>query len=209
MPIIKSSSTSSKVHWALWEISESYDELLALYPLTEKDLILLEEIKVETRKKEWLAARLALKHLLVQLEMQGCSIFKDEFGKPHLSDSTAGISLSHATDFGAAALNFSGAVGIDIEHSRDKISRIARKFLAAEEADWTRHEIPNLTKVWSAKEALYKLHGRTQLIFAEQLLVEAPNAQGMSVGWIKEHNEAEQFELHFCLESPLLCTVAS
>ena len=70
------------------------------------------------------------------------------------------------------AINLQGEVVVStIETERAQIHRIAHKFLHESEATWASGDGEKLTKIWTAKEALYKLHGRTQLIFAEQLVI--------------------------------------
>ena len=162
--------------------------------------------KVEIRKKEFLAARLALQHLLKLRGLATCEVYKDEFGKPHVKFHDAEISISHANGFGAAALNVNGAVGIDIEHPRSQIQRIAHKFLNDQERSWTDNEVGKLTMVWSAKEALYKLHGRTQLIFAEQMNVQVPDKNGHGIGQITETSE-NSYSLIFSREEEMIVVV--
>ena len=126
-----------------------------------------------------------------------------------MKDTPIGISVSHAKGFGAAAINLQGEVGIDIETERAQIHRIAHKFLHESEATWASGDGEKLTKIWTAKEALYKLHGRTQLIFAEQLVISdftsAREVQGMILEkghkstYKTETRSAGQYALVLCL----------
>lgn len=188
---------NKSLSYALWHIEEPLSRLADLYPFTEADQILLDSHKVEIRKAEWLSARLALRALMQAHDLENLSIHKDAFGKPHLSEAKAHISISHTKNWGAAVLSTQTAVGIDIECPRDQIQRIARKFLHPNEAKWTQNDLGKLTQVWCAKEALYKLHGRTQLIFAEQLLIETPISEFPSAGLILENGSEERFSLHY------------
>ncbi|HEY9117506.1 MAG TPA: 4'-phosphopantetheinyl transferase superfamily protein, partial [Roseivirga sp.] len=146
----------------------------------------LNSIKVDARRLESLAARCALKNLLEPLG--DFEIYKDKFGKPHLKGESIGLSISHAKGFAAAAININGPVGIDIEHEREQILKIAHKFIHSSERKWANENIKRLTQVWSAKEALYKLHGRTQLLFAEQLITRNLD-EAMGEGRIVEKKE--------------------
>jgi len=208
MAILKINNIDENVSWAIWKIDESVEELSALYAPIEGELKELESIKVEIRKQESLAARLVLKHLLKKHGYNYHEIYKDEFGKPHLKNHKIQISISHTKGYGAAAINLIGPVGIDIEYHRDQIRRISKKFLHPSEAIWTDNDIGNLTKVWCAKEALYKLHGRTQLIFAEQLIINQPSQYNISVGKILDKHNHKDYSIVFSSPLDLVATIA-
>lgn len=197
MPVAKIIRLNSSVSFALWKIDESLEELVSLYPFSSADEHILNEQKVESRKMEWLAARLALKTLIEDRGLSPFSIVKDEFGKPHLAGNNVGISISHTKHYGAAIINTSGQAGIDIEYPRNQIQRIAHKFLHEDERHWAQNDMKKLTWVWSAKEALYKLHGRTQLTFATQLYIYPPGSLFPSKGAILENHQQDEFELCF------------
>ncbi len=197
MPIAQITQLNPSVSFALWKIDESLEELKALYPFSKADTDILNEQKVASRKMEWLAARLALKTLIDERDLSPFSITKDEFGKPHLAGSETGISISHTKHYGAAIVNTSGPTGIDIEFPRNQIQRIAHKFLHAHEKAWASDNMEKLTWIWSAKEALYKLHGRTQLTFATQLYVNQPEADFPAQGAIMEDGQRDEFALSF------------
>lgn len=205
MPLFLKADINPKVCFAIWKIEESEDELRRLYQPNATEEKMLEELKVEIKRREWLSARLALKMLF---SGQNYEVVKDKFGKPHISLEGVEISISHAKDFGAAAYSLIGPIGIDIEHERDQITRIAHKFLHPTEKPWVENNIGKLTQVWCAKEALYKLHGRTQLIFAEQLLVGKPNLQLQANGQIIENQTTSQFQLQWLKEEGISCCLA-
>lgn len=169
MPIAQKYSINDAVTYLVWEIKETEEELLAHLRLNEEELTDFNAVKVQAKRLEWLGARTALKFLVK--EHGQFYVYKDEFGKPHLKDTAIGISVSHANGYGAAAINLNGEVGIDIESERPQIQKISKRFLHASEKGWAEDNTEKLTKIWTAKEALYKLHGRTQLTFAEQLIV--------------------------------------
>lgn len=208
MPVTQITSLNPSVSFALWKIDESLDELTDLYPFTDADTDILNEQKVESRKMEWLSARLALKTLLDKHGLSPFNIVKDEFGKPHLAQSDIGISISHTKNYGAAIINTRGPAGIDIEFPRDQIQRIAHKFLHADEKLWVQEDMEKLTWIWSAKEALYKLHGRTQLTFATQLYIHQPLADFPEKGLIMENGQQDEFELSYCKHDELVVCLA-
>lgn len=195
MPIIHKSSLNQSVSLVIWKITETESELLNFLHLNEEELADLNTIKVDARRLEWLGARNALKVLVKSIGQ--FYIYKDTHGKPHLRDTEIGISVSHAKGYGAAAINLNGEVGIDIEWERQQIHRIAKRFLHKTEIDWSNDDATSLTKIWAAKEALYKLHGRTQLTFSQQLTVTNFNFAQQSRGTILEEGETASFQLDF------------
>ena len=192
MAISHEVSINLQVSYCVWKIEESEEEMLAFLDLNPVELADFERTKLPQKRLEWLAARNALKHLVNKHGQFFLS--KDDFGKPHLDSSDIGVSMSHAKGFGAAAISLKNPVGIDIEVERVEIIRIAHKFLHESEKQWSDKSIHELTKIWGAKEALYKLHGRTQLIFAEQLKVYSFEKQK---GEIIQNGETTSFELTF------------
>jgi 4'-phosphopantetheinyl transferase len=194
MPLFHKEEIANGVSMAIWKTEETLDELLSLFAPSGEDQVILDGNRIKSKKLEWLSARLALKALVPSLNYE---VYKDQFGKPHLNIEELHISISHAKGFGAAALSSVGPIGIDIEHERPQIHRIARKFLHESEIPWAGEDITKLTQIWCAKEALYKLHGRTQLIFAEQLKVNSPSANETSAGEIIENGITSHYQLHW------------
>ncbi len=189
---------------AVWKTEETLDDLLSLFAPSGEDQIILDGSRIESKKLEWVSARLALKALVPSLKYE---VYKDQFGKPHLNLEGLYISISHAKGFGAAALSSIGPIGIDIEHERPQIYRIAHKFLHESEKPWAGEDITKLTQIWCAKEALYKLHGRTQLIFAEQLKVNLPATTKTATGEIIENGITSNYQLQWQKVEEVWCCV--
>ena len=195
MPIAFEESISPGLTFLLWKIEETEEELLDNLELDSAEYEDFNAQKVPAKRLEWLGARNALKVLLN--EHGQFFHYKDEFGKPHLRDSSIGVSISHARGFGGAVINLQGPVGLDIEWVRPQINRIAKKFTNLPEAHWANGDGTKLTQIWAAKEALYKLHGRTQLAFAEQLLLHINGQEVPKHGDILENGTRDHFELKF------------
>jgi len=203
MPITHQVSLDQDLSYCIWKIEETEEEMLDLLHLNAVELADFEKTRVPEKRLEWLGARNALKHLVTPHGQ--FFLFKDEFGKPHLNHGDWQVSMSHAKGYGAAAIQRIKPIGIDIELERPQITRIAKKFLHEEEKVWSDLTITNLTKIWGAKEALYKLHGRTQLIFAEQIRV-YPFKENK--GEILENGSIDTFGLAFDALDELYITVA-
>ncbi len=157
------------------EISQ-LDFKLALWRL-EEDLSFFEpkfnshpEIKNENKKLQWFATR----HLVNEMRGEFSDIEKDKAGKPFLKNSAQHLSISHTPVFAAAMLSNHSPVGIDLEMVNPKVERIAHKFLREDEINSiaSDEKIEKLILYWSAKEALYKLHGKGEIEFMTQLLIE-------------------------------------
>lgn len=206
MPIIKKGLNEPNIQFAIWEITESENELFDALGSSIKDDEPLAEIKVESRRLESLAARCALQELLKPYG--DFEIYKDQFGKPHLRDESIGLSISHAKGFAAAAINLEGDIGIDIEHERDQVIKIAHKFIHSTEREWVAQDIHRLTQVWSAKEALYKLHGRTKLAFAEQLITKNLDREFGEGKIIEKKEGVSLYKLYQPNETPLVTVIA-
>lgn len=169
MPVFRSEKLRNGVQWVLWHMEESIEALEKEVILTASGREEWQNIRHPKKKQEWLAGRMALQHLCQTLSLPYQGIEKDKFGKPHLKDCPGHISLSHCFPFAAAAYFPDEAVGIDLEMVQDKIQRLAPKFLDKGELAFSQKDTDALVLRWSAKEALYKLYGRKQLAFKEQI----------------------------------------
>ncbi len=157
----KISSTDFEI--ALWRIEEElsfFEEKFHAQP----------DIKNENKRLQWYASR----YLVNEMLGGNSTIEKDANGKPVLKNSEAHVSISHTQQFAAVMFSKNKAVGIDLENINPKVERIAHKFLREDEINAIDEEekIGKLILYWSAKEALYKLHGKGDIEFTTQLLIE-------------------------------------
>lgn len=168
MPLAHYRNINHRSAFAIWRITEEPGTLLA--DLHENDL----KTPLARHSKgqaEYAASRLLLKMLCQKNALTYNGIRKDDCNKPYLIESNVHISISHSHPFAAAMMHFDEACGIDIEQPQEKIKRIAHKFMNAVEEKWVGTDIEKLTTVWSAKETLYKIHGRKKLAFKEQMTI--------------------------------------
>src|SRR5690606_18395260 len=145
-----------------WKIEESYSDLLAPITLRPESAIRLAGMKSELHQRGFLSVR----HLLAEFGYTDADLYYDENGKPHLKDGKF-ISITHSFTFSGVIVS-DREVGIDIEMQREKIQRIASKFVAYEfeylnekDADY----INRLTVIWGIKESLYKLFATPGMLF--------------------------------------------
>lgn len=153
----------------IWELTETLDELKKEFQLSDNEFIEFNKIVSEKRKLEYLGVRIALKELLGKK----VSILYDKDRKPFLADSSYQVSISHSKNLIAVMAHSSSPVGIDIECRTDKIGKLYNRFLnETEQNELSAGEnINQLSVVWSAKEALYKIIGKEAVDFANQLRI--------------------------------------
>ena len=118
-------------------------------------------------------AFLSIRHLMALEGYEDRHLFYNEFGKPFLVDG-AHISISHSHNFTGIVVSTSQEVGIDIEKRREKILRIAHKFTPLHEYRTLANAdalVQKLTRVWCAKESLYKIYAQPGLSFLNHIVV--------------------------------------
>lgn len=145
---------------AIWQTSESVDELHALFlksPTT--DAPAYATLASDKRRKEWLAERLLLRCAFLRCD----DIGHRADGSPYLTAGGAHVSISHSGPFVALSLSAAARIGIDLEQRGPRAFRLREKFLSPGEYgyDEPRDAAMAALVAWSAKEAAFKLFGRT------------------------------------------------
>ena len=118
------------------------------------------------RKREFVATRV-LRHQVFGFE----HIHYDEVGAPYINQEGY-ISISHTKNLVGFALCKKFKIGFDLEHIQDKITNIKHKFLSEKETNNFEESPSELTKIWSAKETLYKLSGEKGINFRTNIELE-------------------------------------
>ena len=132
-----------------------------------------ERLRHPRRRREWLAARVCLKTMLLRRRRLGdpreCAIAKDSRGRPHLTfapglpaDPGCDCSLSHKGRFACAGASRTPdiRIGIDVEEVSPRLLRLANAF--AHDRDvliGSRSSEERLTILWALKEACAKVLG--------------------------------------------------
>ena len=168
MPLYKTLTPNSHTCVKIWKITESYDDLLQPTCLKPENMQRVLGMKSELHQRGFLSVR----HLLAEFGYTDTDLYYDENGKPHLIDGKH-ISITHSFNFSGVVVSHE-VVGIDIEKQREKIGRIAHKFMDYEsqyldklDAEYVR----KLTVIWCIKESLYKLFATPGLSFLMHTLV--------------------------------------
>ena len=172
MPIVWSQNLAEKGKIAIWEISETDQELYNMLQLDEKEEQHFQTLS-KARQKQWLGSRVLLRTLL-QTE-QYIALTIDEHHKPSLNNLPFEISISHANHMTAVIIYQGKKVGIDIEKISERILKIKNKFLSSEELKFiaAANELEQLHVCWGAKESLFKLYGKGSLPFIEGIKIAA------------------------------------
>jgi phosphopantetheinyl transferase len=193
MPIYKTIKSSKHTTVIVWKIEESIDELHQGISLTNNSLKRIAGMKSEIHQKGYLSVR----HLLKVFGYHDDDLFYTPDGKPHLKDGKH-ISITHSFTFSAIIVS-DYEVGIDIEMNREKIIKIAPKFVADEYIFFEEENlVEQLTVVWGAKESLFKIHPDGGLLFKHHLPIESFKlSDGQTRGWIKKDNFFEVYNIYF------------
>lgn len=185
--------------FALWKIEERADELIAQLQLKEHERGYLDTLINGKRNLHWLSTRALLRTMLNTSSYIDCQV--DEHGKPYLVNFPHFISLSHSFDYAAVMISKNKPVGIDIELIKDKIERIAHKFMNEDELTFidSGHRTEHLYISWCAKEAIYKLQGKKNVSFLDNIRLSAfeYRPQGSFKASLELENSHQDFEVHF------------
>ncbi|MBC5837957.1 4'-phosphopantetheinyl transferase family protein [Flavobacterium muglaense] len=179
----------------VWEITESFDELRSEVVLNMKNRTRLEGMKSELHQRGFLSVR----KLMQEAGYNDLDLFYDEFGKPHLKDDKY-ISITHSHHFSAIIIS-DESVGIDIELQREKIIRIADKFVDTEfkylDKKNEQEYIKKLTVIWGAKEAIFKIRNEKGISFNDHIRVKSFRLQDKKVAaTLHFEGKLHSFELY-------------
>lgn len=155
---------------AVWEITESEEELLTHLQLTKETTAQLLRITHPKKRLEWLATRILLQKL------SGCydKVSYTNNGKPFFKNNNSGFSISHTNGYAAVVVAENQLVGIDIEHPSPRISKLAWWFINPKEEAYVNTSKPELyyALLWCAKETAYKVVDFPGLDFKKHIITQ-------------------------------------
>jgi RimJ/RimL family protein N-acetyltransferase/phosphopantetheinyl transferase len=158
------------------------------------DRLKWEHRQTEHRKEEFLISRSALAAALNPLPLS--AVYYNGNQPKH---EAGHISISHTKSGAIAAYSATVEVGIDIEGVRPQISRIAQKFIRADEEKYLASlgAIHAQQLLWGIKESLFKLFGSGNVDFKKHLHItslsnEGSNHHWSGTAWIYATNELRQ-----------------
>lgn len=188
---------------AVWEVTETEEELLARCGLSDEEREELDLTKNPQRRKERLAVRALLHHLFPKERVY---LGYYDNGRPYLQNSIVEISISHTERFTCIFTHPELSLGVDIESLHRNFSAVERRVLHPEEVDFLSDKAPvrklQLAILWSAKEALYKYMSRSEVDFSEQIRIEhfTPRDSGkLDAVFYEKDGEKIVFDLEYMI----------
>lgn len=199
MPLLKKILLRDQMYVYIWHATESEEDLLYQLQLTQYCKWRLSQMKISQHRRNFLATRQVLCLHGLSLE----DLHYTTTGKPMLSNGKGYISISHSFDY--VVVTFCDApIGVDIESCREKLFLTAKRY-----TDFTDNQLHScnagvllkLCKIWSAKEAMYKVHARkglnlkTQILLNDVLLTETT-----AIGKIVADNHTVYYKVEYLHE---------
>ncbi len=203
MPLYKIIEHNSSTRILIWNITESFEQLNQEVQLNKKNQLRLNGMKSEIHQRAFLSIR----KLLALAGFSDFDLYYDEFGKPHLHSENrhtefTEVSITHSHHFSAIIVS-NEAVGIDIEMQREKILKIAHKFVNDEELNRLQRTnssdfVKKLTVKWGAKEAIFKIRNEKGISFKDHIQVIPFELNEQQTLADLNYNEInQQFAIHF------------
>jgi 4'-phosphopantetheinyl transferase len=141
---------------------------------------------------------LSVRKLLQEAGYSDFDLFYDASGKPNLVDENQ-ISISHSHEFATLIIS-NKPVGIDLEIQKEKILKIAPKFMDSCHLENLSHEdqIKKATVVWGIKEAIFKIKNIEGISFKNHIFEdEFQLKDNKTFAQLRFENKIENFEIHF------------
>lgn len=196
MPLVHSENITGDCRLIVWELTETEVSLRESLP-SMVDFSEMEQISHPQKKREWLAGRLVISHLVGETGQTFGGLWKDEHGKPFLKNCSHFISLTHTLHYIGAVIHPTRSVGIDMEKKDSKLIRTAPKYMTELELAHTNSNLDTYCIYWCAKEALYKLNGRKKVSFRDDIHIN-PFCTGvrLATGILHEAGHKVEAQLH-------------
>ena len=198
MPFLKEFIINYNTKIKLWKINTGE---LNNFELDVYDSSLLKSKKSQLAKEQFLAVRKILHH-----ENPSYKIRYDESGKPSIN-SDLNISISHSNLIAGIVFSGFNQTGIDIEDKESKIINIQNKFLNESEKlkDEYHSDVDYLTKIWTAKESIYKALGIKGISFSDNIVIKNIK-KNKGYGYYINGKEKYKFDLmFFSIDNYILC----
>ena len=188
----------NKAEIAVWQITETEEELKTLSSTPSDEMEEISWIKSETMRKQ----RLAVRALLNELFDEKVYLSHHDNGKPFLENRVTNINITHTDKYVAVILHDTEDVGIDIESLDRDFSAVELKALSEDEIEDLDDEKRNeqLAIYWCAKEAIYKRLSIYNVDFAEQIEIEKfhPRGEGeLEATFVSKDGYEDEYELEY------------
>jgi phosphopantetheinyl transferase len=163
VPIFFQQQINETTRLGVWKIEETEDFFKGNVPHHR-------DVTHPHKRLQHLAGRFLLQYLFPDFPYNLIQIADTR--KPFLPNEQYHFSISHCGDYAAAIVSRKHRVGIDVEIPTAKILNIASKFLSEKEKQEFAISMKTVnfqlvTKLWSAKEAVFKWYGDGGVDFKE------------------------------------------
>ena len=186
----------NKAEIAVWQVTETEEELLNITSVPNDELEEISLFRNESQRKQ----KLAVRALINEMFEEKMYLNHHDNGKPYLENCATNISITHTDKYVAVITHEEEEVGIDIESLERDFSAVEKKALSEDEIDDLEDEKKNeqLAIYWCAKEAIFKRMSQNRVDFAEQIEVEKfrPKGEGeLEATFIHKYEFEEEFDL--------------
>ena len=190
----------NKAEIAVWQVTETEDELLGLTSVPHDELEEIQLFRNESHRRQ----KLAVRALLNEVFEEKMYLNHHDNGKPYLENCATNISITHTDRYVAIITHEDEEVGIDVESLARDFSAVEQKALSEDEIEDLEDEKKNeqLAIYWCAKEAIYKRMSQNRVDFAEQIEVEKfrPKGEGeLEATFIHKDEHEEEFDLEYMM----------
>ena len=200
MPLYLRKKLDNKAEIAVWQITETEDELLNLTSVPTDELEEISLFRVESHRKQ----KLAVRALINEMFEEKMYLNHHDNGKPYLENCATNISITHTDKYVAVIIHEEEELGIDIESLDRDFAVVEKKALSEEEIEDLEKDKKNeqLAIYWCAKEAIFKRMSQNRVDFAEQIEVEKFNVRKegeLEATFIHKDEYEEEFELEYMI----------
>ncbi|MBR4134088.1 MAG: 4'-phosphopantetheinyl transferase superfamily protein [Bacteroidales bacterium] len=196
--LLKELDNNAKV--AVWQITETEEELRVLSSTPSDEMEEISFIKSESLRKQ----RLAVRALLNELFEDKVYLAHHDNGKPYIENNSINISITHTEKYVAVILDRDDEVGIDIESLDRDFSVVEKKALSEDEIDDLEDDREEkneqLAIYWCAKEAIFKKMSQYNVDFVEQIEIERFRSKGegeLEATFIHKDGYEEDLDLEY------------
>ena len=190
----------NKAEIAVWQVTETEEELLKLSSVPTDEMEEISLFRNENQRRQ----KLAVRALLNEVFEEKMYLNHHDNGKPYLENCVTNISITHTDKYVAIIISDDDELGIDIESLDRNFAPVEEKALSEEEIDDLDDDKKNeqLAIYWCAKEAIFKRMSQSRVNFAEQIEVEKFNLKKegeLEATFIHKDEYEEDFELEYMM----------
>ena len=190
----------SKAEIAVWQVTETEEELMKLSSVPTDEMEDISLIRNEDQRRQ----KLAVRALLNEVFEEKMYLNHHDNGKPYLENCVTNISITHTDKYVAIIISDDDELGIDIESLDRNFAPVEQKALSEDEIDDLDDDKKNeqLAIYWCAKEAIFKRMSQNRVNFAEQIEVEKFNLKKegeLEATFIHKDEYEEEFDLEYMM----------